>query len=225
MKKGDLSSKLKYILKELNINKTEFLERCRTFSPSISKPTVLNAINGKNTTLPTIDTLSTIIKVCQTSGKESLKYISYDFLLNDTIEDVKANNASVYQEVGLTDVVIKRLKLYNMPNIYEYMDIINYFFVHTPVKYWKYLSMLKRTYDIKKNINNKQELLKLFDDGWYLLHLEDNFKNIYDIYLDIKNNKEVNYNKLNSLLDILIEHLIYTLNEKTRNLYENMKGR
>lgn len=68
------------------MNKKEFLNACRMFSPSISKPTILNAINGKNTIAPTIETLSTIIKVCQTSNNEKLKLISYDFLLNDNIQ-------------------------------------------------------------------------------------------------------------------------------------------
>ena len=110
MNNSELSYKLKYILKELGMNKTEFLNACRVFNLSISKPTILNAINGKNTVAPTIETLSTIIKVCQTSKSKKLKYISYDFLLNDNIKEIEANNVQVYQEIGLSDNVIEKLK-------------------------------------------------------------------------------------------------------------------
>ena len=129
MNNQELAYKLKYILHELRMNKTEFLNACRIFSPSISKPTILNAINGKNTIAPTVETF---IKVCQTSGNEKLKYISYDFLLNDTIQEIQANNAQVYQEIGLSDEVINRLKQYNHPFYYDYGNNINFYLYHKP---------------------------------------------------------------------------------------------
>lgn len=224
MNNSDLSYKLKYILKELGLNKKELLEECRKYNPSLSKPTLLNAINGKNKNTPSIDTLSAIINVCKTSGNPKLKHISFDYLLNENIQDVKGSNIAVYQETGLSDDVINRLKEYNTPMIFEYMDTVNYFLYHTGSKYWQYLGMLKRSYEIKDNINNKKEVLKLLDEGWYLLYLEEKFKNIYDIYLDLKNNKEIDANKLNNLLDIVIINLKYELNKNIENVYESMKG-
>jgi len=103
MNNQELSYKLKYILNELGISKQEFLKRCQRFSPSISKPTVLNAINGKNTILPTIETLSVFIKVCQTSGNEKLKNISYDCLLT-TYYVYLSNSANKIVHVSFDDV-------------------------------------------------------------------------------------------------------------------------
>lgn len=233
MNNSELSYKLKYILHELGMNKTEFMEACRVFSPSISKPTILNAINGKNTIAPTIETLSTIIKVCQTSGNEKLKNISYDFLLNDNIKEVEAKNSSLYQSIGLSDEVISKLKQYNHPLYYDYLNIINYYFIHIPANYWKYLEMLKITCDIKNAINsirknkmNIKEMLKLFDNDVYLEYIERNFKNIYDIYINIRYNPNdfdiKRIEKLDELMNILVNHFKYLLNDINNSLYNEM---
>jgi len=228
----ELSYKLKYILNELGVNKKEFLKLCQQFSPSISKPTVLNAINGKNTILPTIETLSVFIKVCQTSGNEKLKNISYDFLLNDNIKEVEATNVSIYQSIGLSDDVINRLKQYNHPFYYDYGNIINYFFIHTPNKYWKYLEMLKRTSsiefiisEVKDDQNMVKEILKLFNNDSYLSYLEQNFRNIYDLYLNLRNTKTIERGKLQTLkelIKILRNHFEYLLLEMNMKFYKNM---
>ena len=207
MNNSELSYKLNYILKELGMNKTEFLKACRVFNPSISKPTILNAINGKNTIAPTIETLSTIIKVCQTSKNKKLKHISYDFLLNDNIKQIEANNVLVYQEIGLSDNVIDKLKQYNHPFYYNYHNIINYYLDNLPTNYFKY--------DLKK-------IIKYFNNDSYLEYIERNFRNIYDYYLNIKNKKEINKEQLLSLLKIIREYLIYQLLEINKKLYEMM---
>lgn len=225
MNNKELSYKLKYILRELGVNKKEFLELCRKYSPSISKPTILNAINGKNTIAPTIETLSTIIKVCQTSNNEKLKYISFDFLLNDNIREIEAKNSSVYQEIGLSDEVISKLKQLNHPIYYNYCNIINYFLIYTPIKYWKYLEMLQITELIRTYIKNKdkKEILKLFYNDEYLEYIERNFKNIYVLYLNLKNKDDLDWNKLDSLLEILENHLQYKLLNINKNLYDDMR--
>lgn len=234
MNNSEISYKLKYILHELGMNKTEFLAACRKFSPSISKPTILNAINGKNTIAPTIETLSTIIKVCKTSGNKKLENISYDFLLNDNIEEVEASNSAIYESIGLSDEVIARLKQFNHPLYFDYGNIINYFLVHTSGKYWQTLEMLKITCDIKSCLNkikdnNKdkilKEILKHFDRDIYLEYLERNFRNIYDLYLNIKNTKELNQikkEKLQELLTILENNFKYILMEMNCQFYEGM---
>lgn len=236
MNNEELSYKLKYILNELGMNKTQFINACRKFSPSISKPTILNAINGKNTIAPTIETLSTIIKVCQTSGNEKLERISYDFLLNDNIKEVEAKNSSLYQEIGLSDDVINKLKQFNHPFYYDYSNIINHYFYKIPAKYWKYLQMLKISSDIKNDIakwKSKKDnqiiksIIKLFNNEWYLEYIERNFRNIYEIYISIKNNKEneINSNRLDelyNLMDIAISHFKYQLIELNTKFYENI---
>lgn len=217
-----LADKLKWILRELGMNKKQFLEVCKLYSPSLSKPTILNAINGKNKTFPSIETLSIIIKVCQISNNEKIRYISYDFLLNDNIEEIEAKTSQVYQEIGLADDVINRLRQHNHPLLFNYSDIINYFFIHIPGAYFKYLGMLKRTIDIKNNINDTQKILKLFDDGWYLEYMARNFKNVYDLYIDLKNNKKTDVEKLNKLLDIMVTHFKFLLFDLSRKLYDNI---
>lgn len=224
MNNSELSYKLKYILKELGLNKKELLEECKKYNPSLSKPTLLNAINGKNKNTPSIDTLSAIINVCKMSGNPKLKCISFDFLLNDNIKEINAKNISIYQEIGLSDDVISKLKQLNHPIYYDYCNIINYFFIYTPIKYWKYLGMLQITNNIKKyvKIKNQEEILKQFYNDEYLEYIERNFKNIYDIYLILKSNKEIDWKQLDSLLEILINHLQFKLFEINKNLYEDI---
>ena len=228
MNNDELSYKLKYILHELGMNKTQFLNACRVFSPSISKPTILNAINGKNTIAPTIETLSTIIKVCQTSKNKKLKNISYDFLLNDNIQEIEANTAQIYQEIGLSDDVINRLKQYNHPLYYNYNNIINYYLYHLPANYFKYLEYLKFTSDIlhelKKAKYDVKKIIKYFDDDSYLEYIERNFKNIYEIYISIKNKKEIDEkDNLINLTNILNNHFKYLLLDINKKLYDMME--
>lgn len=227
MNNQELSYKLKYILHELGMNKTEFLSACRIFNPSISKPTILNAINGKNTIAPTIETLSTIIKVCQTSGNKKLKNISYDFLLNDHIQEVEAINSQIYQEIGLSDDVINKLKQYNHPLYYDYGNVINYYLYHMPTNYWKYLEYFKTTCDIINSLINEdiKLLWKNIDNDAYLSYLEYNFKNVYEILNTIKNTKQIEKKEyLIALLKIVKQHFNYLLNELNFNLYKLMEG-
>lgn len=227
MNNDELSYKLKYILHELGMNKTEFLNACKVFSPSISKPTILNAINGKNTIAPTIETLSIIIKVCQTSNNPKLKNISYDFLLNDNIQEIEAKNAQIYQEIGLSDDVINRLKQYNHPIYFNYGNIINYYLYHIPANYFKYLEFLKITSEIKKELNKKdyniKTIYKLLDNDLYIEYVERNFKNIYEIYAAIKNKKIFDKDKLLDLIDVSLNNYKYLLLEINKNLYEEME--
>lgn len=227
MNNDELSYKLKYILHELGMNKTEFLNACKVFSPSISKPTILNAINGKNTIAPSIETLSVIIKVCQTSNNPKLKNISYDFLLNENIQEIEAKNAQIYQEIGLSDDVINRLKQYNHPLYFNYGNIINYYLYHIPSNYFKYLEFLKITSEIKKELNKKDYnikiITKLLDNDLYIEYVERNFKNIYEIYTAIKNKKNFDKAKLLDLIDVLLNNYKYLLLEINKNLYEEIE--
>ncbi len=228
MNNGELSYKLKYILHELGMNRTEFLNACKMFNPSISKPTILKAVNGKNTIAPTVETLSTIIKVCQTSNNEKLKHISYDFLLNDQIQEIEAHNAQVYQEIGLSDDVIQKLKQYNHPFYYNYGNIINDYLYHLPTNYFKYLTYLKITSDIFKELSKPKpdvkKIIKYFDHDTYLDYLNRNFKNIYDGYLTMKNKKEIhNKNDTLNLLTILKNHFKYLLLEIDKKLLDTME--
>jgi hypothetical protein len=236
MNKYDLSYKLKYILNELGMNRTELLEACKKFNPSISKPTIINAINGKNKTFPRLETLDAIIKVCKTYGNEKIKYISYDFLLNDNINQVEAKNATLYQSIGLSDDVINRLKQYNHPLYFDYGNIINYYLYHIPAKHWRFLKILKTCDDIyivinkeikKHNEENIKEMLKLFNDDELLAYIKQNFKNIYELYINIKNNKEKiksdQLKQLKEALEILIEYLEYKIIQLNKKFLDNIK--
>lgn len=228
MNNSELSYKLKYILKELGMNRAEFLKACRLFNPSISKPTILNAVNGKNTIAPTIETLSTIIKVCQTSNNKKLQRISYDFLLNDDMKELEANTAQVYQEIGLSDDVIQKLKQYNHPFYFDYHNIVNYYLDHLPANYFKYLQYLKSTSDIlselKKDNYDSKKIKKYFDNETYLDYIHQNFKNIYDLYLGIKNKKELEDKEtFIHFMTILKNHFQYLLLEMDKKLYDAME--
>lgn len=227
MKKYDLSSKLKYILSELNMNKKEFLNACRIYEPSLSKPTILNAINGKNKNAPKIDTLTAIINVCKTSGNPRLKYISYDFLLNEDIQEVNAKNIATYQEIGLNDFVINKLKQFNHPFYYNYGNIMNYYFTHISSKYFQYLEYLKITLNIQNKMKNnidRKEIIKIFSNDSFISYIMINFPLIYDEYLKLQDNSEINYNNLKNQIQILSNNLKYMLLELDKELYDNIEG-
>lgn len=226
MNKNDLSYKLKYILHELGMNKKELLEECHLYNESMSKPTLLNAINGKNKKMPEIDTLNTIINVCKASGNPKLQNISYDFLLNENISEIEAKNASVYQQIGLDDFVIEKLKQFNHPLYFAYGNIINYYFTNIPSNYFKYLKYLKITRDAQAKIKNEseiKEILKELDYDDYISYIIINFPGVHAKYLELKNNKKTDLNELNEQLEIVCNNLEFLLFEINRKLYENMK--
>ncbi len=226
MNKHDLSYKLKYILHELGMNKKQLLEECHLYNEAMSKPTLLNAINGKNKKMPEIDTLNTIINVCKASGNPKLQNISYDFLLNENISEIEAKNISIYQQIGLDDYVIDKLKQFNHPLYFDYGNIINYYFTHIPAKYFKYLKYLKITRDAQTKIEKKcdvKEILKELDYDDYMSYIKKNFLGIYTMCLDLKNNKKVDVKELDEQLEIVCNNLEFLLFEINRKLYENMK--
>lgn len=234
MNNRDLSYKLKFILHELGMNKKEFLEECHKYNPTLSKPTLLNAINNKNKTTPTVETLMAIIKVCQASNHKKLKNVSFDFLLNDQIQEITAENIAIYQSVGLSDEVIERLKQYNHPFYYDYGSIINYYFIHMPINYWRYVEMLKVTSDIQvsvskiKDYDDLKNMLKHFDDDYFISYLERNFKNIYLLYKDLKNQKSITKNVKDKIEDLgvavanLNKSLRYTIIDLDNKFFDNM---
>lgn len=234
MSTKELSCKLKYILTELGVNKQEFLKLCQQYSPSISKPTVLNAINGKNNTMPTIETLSTFIKVCQNSGDEKLKGVSYDFLLGDDTTKIEEANAQKYQTIGLSDEVIERLKQYSHP-YFNHGNIINYYLTHTPGHFWGYLDMLKLCNEINENLKKLvkefnmtylKEISKLMSDERLQEYVKRNFKNVYDSYIKINNAqtdlKIYDLKEFANQMELLIEHFKYKLEKLNRDFLDNI---
>lgn len=218
----DLTKKLNYILKELEMNKKEFLEECQKYNPSMSKPTVINMFKGNNTTTPTLMTLQTVIKVCQNSNNENLKRVSFNYLLNDGIEEIEAKNNQLFEELGLNDGVIATLKRFNTDFIpLNRINIINYYLYHTPFKYWQYLELLKKTYELKKSINDKNEknIEKILDDENLNSYLQQYFNNVYEL---LKSDK-YNLKNINELLDIVIEHFKIKLIDLDKKMLDNME--
>lgn len=223
----DLTRKLNYILRELGINKKTFLEECKKYNPSISKPTILNMLNGKNTTTPTLQTLSTVIKVCKNSNNENLKRVSFNYLLNDGIYDIEAKNFQVFDELGLDDDTIETLKRLNTSFIpLNKIEIVNTYLYHMPLKYWDNLDRLKKIYTLKKYINENdlENIQKILTDVNIEGYLMQYFSNIYDLLQKTINKKElVNKEKLNELLQIVIDNLKIKLQEQNNNLFDNLE--
>lgn len=222
----DLTRKLNYILKELGITKKKFLEECQKYNPSMSKPTIINMFKGKNTTTPTLQTLMTVIKVCQNSNNENLKRVSFNYLLNDGIYDIEAKNTQIFDELGLNDDSVEVLKRLNTSFIpLNKIDVVNYYLYHIPSKYWDYLNLLKKTYKLKNSINKNsiKEIKEVFCDDNLNSFLRQYFNNIHIIIENILQNNIVSLGNINELLDIVIVYLKAKLIEIDNKMFKNME--
>jgi len=222
----DLTRKLNYILKELGITKKAFLEECQKYNPSMSKPTVINMFKGKNTTTPTLQTLMTVIKVCRNSGNENLKRVSFNYLLNDGIYDIEAKNTQIFDELGLNDDAIEVLKRLNTDFVpLNKIDTVNYYLYHTPSKYWSYLKLLKKVYELERSIkeNRINETEKIFCDDDLNSYLKQYFDNVFKMLESILKRESFNRNHISELLEIVIIHLKTKLIDLDNKLFDNMR--
>lgn len=172
MEKKNLSQKLNYILKELNMNRKQFIEACNNINQSISKPTILNAINGNTKGLPKLETIDTIIKVCQNSKNEKLQKMSYDYLMNESINNINNENISINDKTGLSDTAIEILyKNYNSAG-----SVLSYLIENVHYNFWEYQKYLMCVTKLQKkflelnNLHNnefKNETLFNVKDLYY----------------------------------------------------------
>ena len=175
MNKTNLSNKLNWILKELKMNKTEFIKACNKVNKYISKPTILNAINGNSKGLPKLETIDTIIKVCKASNNEKIKNISYDYLMNEDINNISEDNIQIGKNLYLSDKSIAKLK-----NSYMMADtnIISDFIDFIPEDFWEYQSYIKNTCNIQRKINISKNFYKKIQS--------ENIFSLVELYCDFK---------------------------------------
>lgn len=200
MNKVNLSIKLNTILKELKMNKKEFIAACNEVNPYISKPTILNAINGNSKGLPKLETIDTIIKVCKKSDNEKLKNISYDYLMDEYIDNISKDNISIGKELYLSDTSIKKLKHCFM---LADSNIISNFIDFIPSDFWEYQSYMKNICELQRYVNESNALLSKMNT--------DNIKSLVDLYCNYKM-EELNLFKKEKSKNEYKEYLIKTLN-------------
>lgn len=159
MNNKDLSNKMNYILKELNMNRKQFFDACKEINPYISKPTVLNAINGRTKSSPSLETIDTIIKVCQNSNHELLKNVSYNYLLNERIINIIDQNAVINNKVNLTDKsidVISKLK-----KSMNTSSVLNNIIENMNYDFWENLGYIESLVEIQKKTSDLIEYEKI----------------------------------------------------------------
>jgi hypothetical protein len=175
---------MKIILKELKMNRKEFIEACNKVNPYISKPTILNVINGNSKGLPKLETIDTIIKVCKKSNNENLKNISYDYLMNEYIHNISKDNMDIGKKLHLSDESINRLKSsYYLAD----SDIISHFIDRISDEYWEYQSYMKNICSLQRSINDLNKLSEKFPI--------ENSKSIVDLYCEYKKQELSNTKK------------------------------
>ena len=218
MNKTNLSNKLNWILKELKMNKTEFIKECNKVNKYISKPTILNAINGNSKGLPKLETIDTIIKVCKASNNEKLKNISYDYLMNEDINNISEDNIQIGKNLYLSDKSIARLK--NSCMMAD-SNIISDFIDFIPEEFWEYQSYIKNTCNIQRRINISKNCYKKIqsENIGSLVELYCDFKK--DELLTIKKNKTEEQYK-DYLLNILHYRDIFETNYSIEELEESL---
>lgn len=176
----NLSKKLNYILKELNMNKKEFFEACKEINPYISKPTVLNVINGKNKSCPSLETIDTIIKVCQNSNHILLKEISYNYLLNEKIINISDENIILNNKMHLTDKSIEVVS--NLKKSLNTSNVLNNIIENINYNFWENLGYMESLVKIQKATDI------LIEYGKKNSHKKD-FVNIKFKYMNFKRNE------------------------------------
>lgn len=180
MNNQNLSEKLNYILKELNMNKKQFFDACKEINEFISKPTVLNVINGKNKGYPSLETIDTIIKVCQNSNHNLLKNISYNYLLNEKLVNITDENSIINEKVYLTDksidIISKLKRSSNTDNVLN--DIIE----NIDYNYWENIGYLNALNKIQKANDN---LIQYHNKEFNI----NEFKDIKELYVIFKKNE------------------------------------
>lgn len=180
MNNQNLSEKLNNILKELNMNRKEFFEACKEVNPHISKPTVLNVINGKNKSCPSLETIDTIIKVCQKSNHILLKEISYNYLLNEEIINISDENIILNNKMHLTDKSIEVVS--NLKKSVNTSNVLNNIIENINYNFWENLGYIESLVEIQKATDILIEHEKKNSD-------KKNFASIKLEYMDFKRNE------------------------------------
>lgn len=194
-----LSIKLNYILKRLHMNKQEFLLACRKINPTISKPTILNVINGTNKGFPTLETIETIMSVCKISDDPLLNKISYNYLMDDSVSEVIDESHAQDFNPNLTGESLEILE----KSPYAHSQVLNYYIQNYDVGFWDYSHYLYETSKIQSQIS---DIIKVCNNA-------SNIKNISDLFTDFKTQELAQIRKKSSkktYKTFLLEKLNYT---------------
>lgn len=173
MNSKNLSEKLNYILNELEMNKKQFYEACKEINPYISKPTVLNVINGKNKSCPNLETIDTIIKVCQKSNHPLLKDISYNYLLNEKIINIIDKNAIINDNITLTDKSIDTIS--RLRKSLNTNRILNDLLENVDYNFWENLGYISSLTEIQKATHKLIKYDQSYHDKQNLIDIKINY--------------------------------------------------
>lgn len=230
------------ILEKMGCSKKKFLSLCKYFDPAISKPTILNLINGKGKRLPSVETLSIVIKVCHTYGEGDLKRVSYDYLLNDEITKLTPENLDSYEEFGLSFETLSFFHIENTIGLFErdtmrgvnefIPNIRRNFFTQVSIanKLVEILKLMRMLYDGKENQKETiSRVLECLNNSYLKSYLKTNKCLVpYLKKLESRNDKETIeilfdiFSSLDSMYSESKYFLIDSINEYYQKREENL---
>lgn len=153
----NISEKVKYIIDESGYNMTQFASMANKYGYPLTRQTLSSIINDKNP-YPSVQILNSIIQVCHKLENEKLRKVTFDFLLNDDIEDIEAINANLHYELGLSEASIKELQFESYPFVDNSKEI-DYFIYFSRYKYWQNLARIR----LINNILQYKKIAKVID--------------------------------------------------------------
>ena len=222
-----LSKKMNVILEKMECSKTRFIELCRHVDPQISKPTILNLINGRGKMLPSVETLSVVVKACHIYGNDELKRLTYDYLLSDEVNELTPENLSSYAEFGLSSDTLKFFREEETFGLYERDTLrgVNEFVPNVRRYFFTYVSIANNLVEVLKNIKELRNE-KDIKEKEKIVNVILGYLNRTYLSMFLRQNKMLNtqIKKITSLKDVnQISNILFEIEGTLDHIYSSSK--
>lgn len=178
--------KLKKIIEELqkedvNMTQKKFIKDSNLAVSTFNK-LFTESYNANTST--SIASIEAIISRCRKSDNEAVKHVTYDFLLDDSVENITRENIEINRITNFDDLTIQKIQEINKTEPYILNDIIT----NMDSSFWTNLQELKI-------LKNYKTICKDIETIYSSL-LQKGFNNFLkarnNLYLEYSNNESIN---------------------------------
>lgn len=198
--------KMEIILDMLDItNPTELERKANEDGVFISRG---NFYNWEKGIMPTTNMLKDIVFICRKSNNDLLKEISYDYLVDDNIENMTRDNIDINEKLNLSDKAIKKINEINNEKIASF----NIFLEEMKTDIWKSLEINQTVKKIYTGLINSDNLIKQI----MRIDLKDHEESIKEYIKECINNNEEIYKLEENIAIVKNGHVDYNGKEYNR---------